>query len=502
MSKKFHSLIFAVNQMVDYRISGAYRIASVLRNEGWDCEVVDFVSAFTCEELKEITKSRITSNTKMIGFSCFFNGWFPRLDDFCKWIKETYPNIKIVLGGQEISNTKADKQYIDWWVDSFGDVAIVALVKHITSNGPVVKYDLDEYIRTGRRIIKAISMYPAYPMNDLSIMYEDRDFIQPYEFLGVEVGRGCKFKCDFCNFPILGVKGDYSRGADNFEAEIRTIHDKWGVSHFYSLDETFNDSTDKIIKFADAVERLDFKPWFGGFIRGDLLASRKQDWEHLARMQFFGQFHGIESLNYESAKSIGKGMKTEKLLAGLLEAKDFFKSKGNYRGTISLIAGLQYETLQSLEKSVQWLEKNWSTENAIMFPLNITVKSTHNQSSLSDDWSNRGYSITERSLSEFPDLANYLEWFTPTGDTTPLLWKTDHMDIFDAAKFASDFTNNRLQNFHHNIWSLGQMHRDYRVPLKDVLAMKYSHEYSDDAIKNRNDFVRNYVESKLNFRPK
>jgi hypothetical protein len=75
------------------------------------------------------------------------------------------------------------------------------------------------------------------------------------------------------------------------------------------------------------------------------------------------------------------------------------------------------------------------------------------------------------------------------------------MDIFDAAKFASDFTTNRLQNFHHNIWSLGQMHRDYRVPLKDVLAMKYSDNYSDEAIMNRDSFVRSYVENKLNFRP-
>jgi hypothetical protein len=194
-------------------------------------------------------------------------------------------------------------------------------------------------------------------------------------------------------------------------------------------------------------------------------------------------------------------MKTDKLLAGLLEAKDFFKSKGDYRGTISLIAGLQHETLQSLEKGIQWLEQNWSTENVILFPLNITVKSTHNKSLLSNEWSNRGYTITERSLSQFPELAKYLEWFTPTGDTTPLLWKTEHMDIFDAAKFSSNFNDNRLQNFHHNIWSLGQMHRDYRVPLKDILAMKYNNEYSDEAIENRNSFIQNYINSKLNFRP-
>lgn len=501
MPKKFHSLIFAVNRMVDYRISGAYRIASVLRNDGWDCEVIDFVSAFTPEELKELAKSRITSQTKMIGFSCFFNGWLPHLDDFCKWLKQTYPTVTLVLGGQEITNTPADKDNVDYWVDSFGDVAILALTKYLASNGPAVKYDLDEYMRSSKRVIKAISMYPAYPMKDLSIFYEDRDFIQPYEFLGVEIGRGCKFKCDFCNFPILGVKGDYSRDADNFETELRTIHDKWGVSHFYSLDETFNDRSEKIIKFADAVERLDFKPWFGGFIRGDLLVSRKQDWEHLARMQFFGQFHGIESLNYESARSIGKGMKTDKLLEGLLDAKTFFRSKGDYRGTISLIAGLPYETKQTLEAGVKWLEKNWSTENAILFPLSITVKENHNQSNMSRDWGDRGYTITDRQLTDFPELANYLEWFTPTGDTTPLLWKNDNMDIFDAAQFASDFNNNRLQNFRHNIWSIGQMYRDYRLPLKDILNMKYSHDYSPEANANRNSFLRSYVESKLNFRP-
>ena len=501
MSEKFHSLIFAVNKMVDYRVPGAYRIASIIRSEGWDCEVVDFVSSFTPEELKELAKSRITSKTKMIGFSCFFNAWLPHLDELCKWIKTTHPTIKIVIGGQEISNTKADKQYIDWWVDGFGDVAIVALIKHIASNGPVVKYDLDEYMRSNRRVVKAITMYPAFPMQDLSIVYEDRDFIKPYEFLGVEVSRGCKFKCDFCNFPILGVKGDYSRNAENFREEVQTIYDKWGVSHFYSLDETFNDSTEKIIKFADAVEQLNFKPWFGGFVRGDLLAARKQDWEHLARMQFFGQYYGIESLNYESAKSIGKGMKTDKLLAGLLEAKEFFKSKGDYRGTISLIAGLQHETLDTMEQGVQWLEDNWLDQNAIMFPLNIAVNPEINKPLLSRDWHNRGYTITERTLGEFPDLANYIEWFTGTGDTTPLLWKTEHMDIFDATRFASNFEYNRLTKFRQNMWSLGQMYRDYRKPLSELLEMNYSHDYSEEAIKNRDSFVREYIESKLNFRP-
>ena len=69
------------------------------------------------DALKEVINSRVTSSTKFFGFSSFFNFWNDNLTNLTHWMKQKYPNIKIVLGGQTISLTPAPTQNIDYWID-------------------------------------------------------------------------------------------------------------------------------------------------------------------------------------------------------------------------------------------------------------------------------------------------------------------------------------------------------------------------------------------------
>ena len=495
----FHSLIFGVNNSNSYRSAGAHRIASVMRENGWDCEVIDWTMFWKDYQLTDLLKTRITKDTKIIGFSTFVNIWDPKLDTLCKWIKENYPHVCIVLGGQEVLKTNVDKRYIDWYVDSFGDIAIVELCKYIASNGKRPITDLSEQARSGKRLIRCLVNYQAFPMKSLFVNYEERDFIDQYESLTTEIGRGCVFHCDFCNFPILGVKGDFSRDAEDFERNLKKNYDQWGVKTYYIADETFNDRTEKIIKFADVVEKLNFKPWFAAFTRADLLISRKQDREHMARMGVMGQFYGIESLNYASAKSVGKGMKTEKLLDGLLELKEYFKSQGPYRASISLITGLQHETLETLDNGLQWLLNNWTDQNVIYFPLTIPSEQEENLSILSKEWHTRGY----EQIDDRREITEEAAWkFLHSGDLPPLLWKNEHMDIYQATDFVVKFGQEHLHKFKKSNWDMGNMHRDYRKPISELLNVGALDPYPPEVFQFRTDFINGYIDKKLNFRPK
>ena len=86
-----HSIIFNVNELGFRRPPGPHRIATILRNEGWDVEVIDFAGMWKLNELKEIAKSRITSSTVFIGFSVMFDMWTSDIELFSKWLKEKYP---------------------------------------------------------------------------------------------------------------------------------------------------------------------------------------------------------------------------------------------------------------------------------------------------------------------------------------------------------------------------------------------------------------------------
>ena len=203
-----HSLMFyvAAGSSV-FRGTGAHRIATFLREHDWDVEVCDFTVSWPIECLKEYVKSRVTSGTVFFGFSTFFNFWTPQMSEFILWLKQTYPNIKIVLGGQSVARTPAEN--IDYWVDSFGEYAILELVKSFIGNSGGVKFDFEHM--GSKKLIKSISAYPAYPMASYKVLMEKRDFLESYEWLTTEFSRGCRFKCNFCNFPILGVKDEIGR---------------------------------------------------------------------------------------------------------------------------------------------------------------------------------------------------------------------------------------------------------------------------------------------------
>jgi hypothetical protein len=495
----FHSLIFSINHSNNVRGAGAHRIAQVLRNEGWDCEVIDFVLYWPKEILQEFVKSRITADTKLIGFSCFANSWNTDMDDFAKWIKDNWPHITTVMGSQEVLKTNIDKKNIDWYVDSFGDKAAIELSKYLVGNGKRPVTDLNEQARSGRKVIRANINYPAFPMASLSVDYEARDFVFEYEMMVIEIGRGCKFKCDFCNFPVLGVKGDYTRDAADFDLDLRRNYDRWGIKNYFVAEETFNDSTEKIIKFADVVEKLPFEPWFGGFVRGDLIVSRPQDWEHLARMRHLGHHYGIESTNWESAKSIGKGMRPEKQLDGLLKAREYFKTQAPYRGTMSFIAGLQHETMDTLKKTNKWLIDNWMEESVLYYGLQIpSDDTTENMSDLSRDWSKKGYSIIDYERHIPPEYGRY----TLAAEMPPMRWKTEHMDIYDAFIHVGEWYEQLNPKFREIFWNFGNIHRDYRLPIKDILKFKSYHTYSEEADNNRQQFLKDYIDNKLNYRSK
>jgi Cft2 family RNA processing exonuclease len=55
------------------RVSGAYRIATTLRREGWDVEVIDFFYHWDIDQLKDLIKIEV-KNTISIGLVSVLHG--------------------------------------------------------------------------------------------------------------------------------------------------------------------------------------------------------------------------------------------------------------------------------------------------------------------------------------------------------------------------------------------------------------------------------------------
>lgn len=488
----YHALLFnVVDKPFLSRTLGVYRVAHYLRDQGFDIEVIDYANYWTLDQLKQLFKSRVNKQTKFIGFSHLFSIWSPILEEFCQWVKQNYPDLFIVSGGGVMPYFES--RQIDYYIKGFGECGFLALLKWKLSNGPRPRFKLtfDQ-----RKIIDANESYPAFKLENLMVKYQDRDFVGPDEWLMVEFSRGCKFKCKFCTHPMIGVKTDYSRPAEDFAEQLQDAYDRFGVTNYLVSDDTFNDSTEKVIKFADAVETLSFKPWMSGYARADLIISRKGDREHLARMNYFGHYYGIESFHRPAAKAIGKGMDSDRLQEGLIEIKDYFMKQSNntYLGTISLIVGLPGETEESIINSRQWLMDNWLGQAYNAYTLDLPKPKTpdHMKSELALNLETYGY----REMTEEEVQASHVtdDIAMAGAGVDQYCWKNDNLDYFGAKRLVKTFVDQKVQNnFKGDNFTLANRLTN-PMSVKDLLSLSYKqHREAVDY----NGWIPLYIEKKL-----
>ncbi len=358
-----HVLFFSLTGKRWERVLWPHRVATFLRMNDWDAEVVDFTAFWKLDELQEFVRSRTTDKTVMFCFgTAFLNPWSPYLNDFIAWLKKSYPSIPVVVGGNNAMVTPAEG--VDYWVDSYGENAILALCKHLVGTlGQTLKTDITI---PSKKVIRGLHHYPSAPLDNYLVDYEDRDFMMPWECPQIETARGCMFSCSYCNFPIIGQAKDVSVSKEEFKRQMQLGYEKWGIKNWRVMDETFNDRPEKLQKYAEAVDELNYNPWICGFARGDLVVKHREHWDTYIRLGFLGYSMGIETFNREAGKLVRKGMDPDKLREGLLDFQAYtdIHAPKRYRANIQMICGIPGESVESWNESLQWLNTHWLRQSA------------------------------------------------------------------------------------------------------------------------------------------
>jgi len=400
-----HALIISIQNVFITRNLGAHKIASFLRQHDWDVEVIDYAGLIPVEYIVKIAKTRITNNTKFIGFSDTW-GTVHHLDfsELTNYIRDNFPSIKIIVGGQKIIKSPIPA---DYYIEGYGENAMLEVVKHILgTNTEKLKYT----IYGKGKLIKATLDYPSIFMKDLTIKYEKRDFIQSNEQLGIEWSRGCKFSCDFCTYQPLGVKGDNFREVQNYVDNMNYLHDNFGVNTFFSADSTANVNPEKLKLLAEATQQqIKFNPWIMAFTRVDLMIAHPETWDYMIAMGYTAHTYGIESFNHKTGKAIKKGMHPDKVKQGLLDIEEYFSKKSFYRSRTTFICGLPYETYDSFRSGIKWIRDNLQCCAPTFYPLNIYNRNKRigkESNNISENYEKYGY----KNLKEDNDTDDIIEW--------------------------------------------------------------------------------------------
>jgi hypothetical protein len=318
--------------------AGAHRIKTEVRNAGYTCKVIDLLFYFTEGEISEVCKKYLSSETRVIGFSTTF--WSNITTDAhrSKIFKIVYEysrrltGPKIVFGGT-LADNFSNKIYADKTFSGFTEEEFVNYLYELTGKEDRLVFDF----------------------NKSTIEYNADDFVDCGESPVIEISRGCIFKCSFCAYPLNGKsKFDYIKDEEILKTELIKNYELHGITTYTFSDDTFNDSTYKMEYLHKIFTSLPFKIQFVAYARLDLLNSHREQVDLLKEMGLVGAFFGIETLNHQSGKVIGKGINPEKVKEFLYELKsEYWKNDINI--TIGLISGLPFETTESHRATLDWI---------------------------------------------------------------------------------------------------------------------------------------------------
>jgi hypothetical protein len=376
----------AIGGFLHLKPMGAYRIASELRAHGYTTKVVDLsYQIFKDRALSmRLLNKLIGDNTLFVGFSTthmykadvlkedFKNdGRFSieqgqkqyaypleekSFDKLLGYYKNRFPQLRVVLGGVYATDSLLAPKTVDYMIDGYADVMVVELANHLRKGTPlkwrpsaVPHAKLIDYDKLGQSFDFAHSV----------TRYEEWDHIAPGETMCLETSRGCMFKCQFCDYPLLGRKKTdptYVKYVDTLAAELRDNWERFGVKTYVIVDSTFNESTDKLLAVWEAIKQSGVDVKFKAFIRIDLLWKFPEQVEILRDMGLISAFFGIESLNAESLKSINKNYTLEKLQEFIPVLNAAWA--GRVTTMASFIIGLPHETPETFNKWWGWLEQN------------------------------------------------------------------------------------------------------------------------------------------------
>jgi radical SAM superfamily enzyme YgiQ (UPF0313 family) len=450
----FDVVLFATSPDIHtpQRTLGVYRIAHLLRQQGFKVKVVDFIYHLLKDHKEHLFLylEEICSSHTLFGFSTTFfvefietneieenlkvPGWRrgylqkvtyenkqvdidENLMDLFDFLKTNFDNAKIIMGGYGGASRPIFNQCpIDHWIMGYAEEFTVSTINQILA---------------GDELPKIINVTSAnWNFRESGSCFDIEDNIFSGETLPIELSRGCVFKCKFCSFPLLGRKPDdkYLKEEDCIFNEMMHNYEHFGTTNYLMMCDTFNESTHKLLNINSAMNRFKRETGesmrYGAYVRLDLLERFPEQIEIMGEMGVKASHFGIESLHYPSAKSVGKGLKTEKIYKTLEKCRDTWPSDAiMYSG---FIIGLPHETK---ETATEWCNILLNRQ------IPLTCWKLAPLSMEKDISSNVPY------LSEFDRNAENYGY-----DRSGAEWTNEHWSFSEAKNFAEEWSRKFIDN--------------------------------------------------------
>lgn len=203
----------------------------------FDCELAEYTIK---DPAFNIVSDLFQKKPDVVGFSCYI--WnINETVAVIRMLKTVLPNVKIVLGGPEVSYDVHEwirkHEEIDFIIMGEGEVSFKEMLHHFNGEIPLEKVPGICYLEEGKLKIQA-----QPPKIDLREIASPFRFEEDLPHLGkriqyIETSRGCPFSCQFCLSSIeVGVRY-FNR--EKIKEDIRYLMNN-GAKTIKFVDRTFN----------------------------------------------------------------------------------------------------------------------------------------------------------------------------------------------------------------------------------------------------------------------
>lgn len=298
------------------------------------CEIQEYIIQ---TRAIDIVEQILAAKPDIVGFGVYI--WnIVETTDVVNLLKVIAPEIKIILGGPEVSYETQQQAIVDcadFVLTGPADISFYQLCKDIINETPPSK--------------KILNSKPV-PLEDIALPYEyytDEDL--KYRLLYVEASRGCPFKCEFCLSSL--DKSSTPFELISFLEQMEILYQR-GARNFKFIDRTFN------LNIKTTMQIMQF---FLDRMTDDLYLHFEVVPDHLPRKlkELLTQFPegslqfeiGIQTFNTEVQANISRKQNNAKSKENLLWLRDNTSAHIH----ADLIFGLPGETFDTFKDSFNQL---------------------------------------------------------------------------------------------------------------------------------------------------
>lgn len=292
---------------------GILSLATVLKNDGFDVEIVD-VNAL-CDEptYRETAEVIVAAKPDVVGFSTWCN-YYLDLIKVAEVLHRELPGVKILFGGVQATHT--DRQTVEAFpqVDVVArgecDLTISDIISSIHDPDKLSKVPGVTFMHRGTLVSTPgqgpVKNLDCLPLPDYGLLPS----LDRVERVGVEVGRGCPFKCGYCVSKSLAEGRFRQRSIEGILTTVKTVVANHGRSAFRFEHDMLTLNRKWLLALCDALEREKLSISWECFSRIDTI-----DDEMIERMAATGCdfiYFGIETGSARMQKVLNKRLKPDR----------------------------------------------------------------------------------------------------------------------------------------------------------------------------------------------